>query len=75
VQAHAAGSAGEPVVKVPTLTVVEKASHVGRHSGGTRRVCRECNLDACGPKGDRNPSKMPTGSDTPPEAATVSGVT
>jgi hypothetical protein len=61
-------------VKVPTPTAVEKASQVGTQSGGTERVCRECNLDTCGPKGDSSPSKMPTGSDTPPEAATMSEV-
>lgn len=62
-------------MKVPTPTVVEYASQVGSQSGGTRRVCREYNLDTCGSKGDRRPSKMPTGGDsTPPEAATMSGV-
>jgi hypothetical protein len=62
------------VVKMPTLTVVEKASQVGTQSGGTERVCRECNLETCGGKGDRSPSKTPTGSDTPAEAATMNGV-
>ena len=61
-------------VKVPTSTVVEKALQVGRHSGGTRRVCRDCNLETRGPKGDRSPSKMPAESDTPPEAATIRGM-
>lgn len=67
-------SAGELVVKVPTPTVVKKVSQIGSHSDGTRRVCRECNLDTRGPKGDTSRSKMPTGGDTPPEAATMSGV-
>jgi hypothetical protein len=67
-------SVGELVVKVPTLTAVEKASQIGTQSRGTLKVCRECNLDTCGPNADRRSSKMPTGGDTPPEAATMSGV-
>ena len=68
------GSVGELVVKVPTLTVVVKNLQIGRHPGGTRRVCRDCNLDTPrGPRGDRSPSKMSTGSDISPEAATMSG--
>ena len=67
-------SAGEPVVNVPTSTAVEKASQSGAQSGGTKRDCRECNLATCGPKGNGSPSKMPAGGDTPPEAATMSGL-
>jgi hypothetical protein len=67
-------SAGELVVNVPTSTAVEKASQFGAQSGGTRKDCRECNLATCGPKGNRSPSKMPTEGDTPPEAATMSGI-
>jgi hypothetical protein len=61
-------------MEVPTPTMVEKASQIGTQSGGTWRVCRECNLETCGPKADKSPSEMPTGGDTPPEAATMSGV-
>lgn len=67
-------SVGEPVVNVLTSTTVEKASQIGTQSGGTWKDCRGCNLDTCGPKGGRSPSKMPTGGDTPPEAATMSGI-
>ena len=67
-------SADELVVKVLTATVFWKESQIVSHSDGTRKSCRECNLDACGPKRDTSPSKIPTGRDPSPEAAAMNGI-
>lgn len=67
-------SASEMVAEVPTSTVFWKLSQVTSHSGGTRRVCRECNLTTCGPKRGSSPSKMPKEGDSPSDAATMSGI-